>query len=233
MNKPLILAAAQINLWVGEIEGNVEKIIAAAKQTGAEAIHPGYGFLSENADFAQAVLDAGLIWVGPKADSIRAMGLKDAAKALMEKAGVPVVPGYHGAGQDANHLAEEAARIGYPVLIKAVAGGGGKGMRLVERPEDLATALQSAQGEAAPAFGNPAVLIEKYIQQPRHIEVQVFGDGTNAVPFLSTSYANSAPNLLAVTGALLTDGAEEDDSNALRDLRRAAVNSLLARQRVV
>jgi 3-methylcrotonyl-CoA carboxylase alpha subunit len=153
-----------------------EKIIAAAKATGAEAIHPGYGFLSENAEFAQAVIDAGLIWVGPKPASITAMGLKDAAKALMAAAGVPVTPGYMGENQDPAFLAERAGEIGYPVLIKAVAGGGGKGMRKVEAAADFADALASCQREAAASFGNAHVLIEKYIQRPRHIEVQVFGD---------------------------------------------------------
>ena len=153
-----------------------EKIIAAALATGAEAIHPGYGFLSENAEFAQAVLDAGLVWVGPKPSSITAMGLKDAAKKLMAEAGVPVTPGYMGEDQNPGVLAEEADKIGYPVLIKAVAGGGGKGMRLVERVDDFTDALASCQREAAASFGNADVLIEKYIQRPRHIEVQVFGD---------------------------------------------------------
>ena len=158
-----------------------ERIIAAAAATGAEAIHPGYGFLSENPDFVDAVAAAGLVFIGPSARAIRAMGLKDAAKALMEKAGVPVVPGYHGADQEDANLAREADKIGYPVLIKAVAGGGGKGMRRVERPGDFAEALESARGEARTAFGNPAVLIEKYVEKPRHIEMQVFGDGTRAV----------------------------------------------------
>ena len=153
-----------------------EKIIAAAKQTGAEAIHPGYGFLSENAEFAQAVIDAGLVWVGPRPASITAMGLKDAAKTLMAEAGVPVTPGYMGANQDPDFLASQAAEIGYPVLIKAVAGGGGKGMRKVEAEADFADALASCQREAASSFGEPRVLIEKYIQRPRHIEVQIFGD---------------------------------------------------------
>ncbi|MGE3691554.1 MAG: biotin carboxylase N-terminal domain-containing protein [Novosphingobium sp.] len=161
-----------------------EKIIAAAKQTGAEAIHPGYGFLSENAEFAQAVIDAGLIWVGPKPSSITAMGLKDAAKKLMADAGVPVTPGYLGENQDPAHLAAEAGKIGYPVLIKAVAGGGGKGMRLVEQAADFADALASCQREAASSFGNDHVLIEKYIQRPRHIEVQVFGDSHGNVVHL-------------------------------------------------
>ena len=152
------------------------RIIAAAKATGAEAIHPGYGFLSENAEFAQSVIDAGLIWVGPNPESITAMGLKDAAKQLMQQAGVPVTPGYMGRNQDAGFLAIQADAVGYPVLIKAVAGGGGKGMRLVERPEDFADALASCRREATASFGNDHVLIEKYIQRPRHIEVQVFGD---------------------------------------------------------
>ncbi|WP_413871468.1 acetyl/propionyl/methylcrotonyl-CoA carboxylase subunit alpha [Albidovulum sp.] len=156
-------------------------LIAAARETGAEAIHPGYGFLSENPDFVEAVTAAGLTFIGPSARAIRAMGLKDAAKALMEGAGVPVVPGYHGANQDAGHLAGAAETIGYPVLIKAVAGGGGKGMRLVERAADFAAKLDSARGEAETAFANPAVLIEKFVQKPRHIEMQVFGDGTRAV----------------------------------------------------
>ena len=161
-----------------------EKIIDAAKATGAEAIHPGYGFLSENAAFAQAVIDAGLVWVGPKPASIEAMGLKDAAKALMEAAGVPVTPGYMGTNQDAAFLADRAAEIGYPVLIKAVAGGGGKGMRLVEAAGDFADALASCQREALASFGNAHVLIEKYIQRPRHIEVQVFGDSHGQVVHL-------------------------------------------------
>ncbi|MBO9456003.1 acetyl/propionyl/methylcrotonyl-CoA carboxylase subunit alpha [Paracoccus sp. R12_1] len=158
-----------------------DAIIEAARATGAQAIHPGYGFLSENPDFVQAVEAAGLVFIGPSTRAIRAMGLKDAAKALMEKAGVPVVPGYHGENQDPADLEAEAGRIGYPVLIKAVAGGGGKGMRRVDDARDFADALASAQSEARNAFGNPSVLIEKYILQPRHIEVQVFGDGHRAV----------------------------------------------------
>ncbi len=153
-----------------------DRIIAAARDTGAQAIHPGYGFLSENAEFAQHVLDAGLIWVGPKPASIRAMGLKDAAKQRMIAAGVPVTPGYLGDDQNPDRLAAEAAQIGYPVLIKAVAGGGGKGMRRVDAAADFADALASCQREAASSFGEDKVLIEKYILSPRHIEVQVFGD---------------------------------------------------------
>ncbi len=161
-----------------------EKIIAAAKETGADAIHPGYGFLSENADFAQAVIDAGLIWVGPKPDSIRAMGLKDAAKKLMSEAGVPVTPGYMGSDQSTERLQKEAEAIGYPVLIKAVAGGGGKGMRKVDRAADFDDALDSCKREAASSFGNDVVLLEKWVESPRHIEVQVFGDAHGNVVHL-------------------------------------------------
>ena len=153
-----------------------ERIIAAALATGAAAIHPGYGFLSENADFAQSVLDAGLVWVGPNPASIRAMGLKDAAKKRMIAAGVPVTPGYLGADQSPERLQREADAIGYPVLIKAVAGGGGKGMRRVDDAADFVGALASCRREAASSFGDDRVLIEKYILSPRHIEVQVFGD---------------------------------------------------------
>jgi len=153
-----------------------EKIIAAAKATGVEAIHPGYGFLSENADFAQAVIDAGLVWVGPRPESIRAMGLKDAAKKLMDAAGVPTTPGYLGEDQDPTRLQAEADAISYPVLIKAVAGGGGKGMRRVNASAEFAEMLLSCKREAASSFGDDRVLIEKYIERPRHIEVQVFGD---------------------------------------------------------
>jgi len=155
---------------------NIEAIIKAALETGAEAIHPGYGFLSENAGFVDAVEAAGLTFIGPSAKAIRAMGLKDAAKALMEKAGVPVVPGYHGDNQDGAFLKSEADRIGYPVLIKARAGGGGKGMRRVDQTADFAAALDSARREAEASFGDSAVLVEKYMTKPRHIEVQVFGD---------------------------------------------------------
>ena len=156
-------------------------IIQAALDTGAQAIHPGYGFLSENPTFVDQVEAAGLVFIGPSADAIRAMGLKDAAKALMIEAGVPVVPGYHGKDQDDALLACEADKIGYPVLIKAVAGGGGKGMRLVEEAGGFSEALVSARSEAATAFGNSDVLVEKFVSKPRHIEVQVFGDGAKAV----------------------------------------------------
>jgi 3-methylcrotonyl-CoA carboxylase alpha subunit len=153
-----------------------ERIIEAAKATGAQAIHPGYGFLSENEAFAQACLTAGLVFIGPPASAIQAMGLKAESKRLMEKAGVPLVPGYHGADQEPKLLKHEADRIGYPVLIKASAGGGGKGMRVVEKPEDFESSLASCQREARNSFGDDAVLIEKYVLRPRHIEIQVFGD---------------------------------------------------------
>jgi acetyl/propionyl-CoA carboxylase alpha subunit len=153
-----------------------ENILAAAARTGARAIHPGYGFLSENPAFADAVKAAGLVWVGPPASAIRAMGLKDAAKKLMTQAGVPVTPGYLGDDQDAKRLQKEAAAIGFPVLIKAVAGGGGKGMRKVETAADFAASLTSCRREAAASFGDDRVLLEKYVTRPRHIEVQVFAD---------------------------------------------------------
>ena len=153
-----------------------ERILEAAVKTGAEAVHPGYGFLSENDVFAEACAAAGIVFIGPPASAIRAMGSKSAAKALMEEAGVPLVPGYHGDKQDAAFLEQEAGRIGYPVLIKASAGGGGKGMRIVDKAADFAAALASCQREAASSFGDERVLVEKYLVRPRHIEIQVFGD---------------------------------------------------------
>jgi len=154
-----------------------DKIIAAALATGAQAIHPGYGFLSENAGFARACADAGLVFIGPPASAIDAMGSKSAAKALMETAAVPLVPGYHGQRQESDFLRAEADRIGYPVLLKASAGGGGKGMRVVERSEDFEAALASCKREAISSFGDDRVLVEKYLTRPRHIEIQVFADG--------------------------------------------------------
>ncbi|PZO79308.1 MAG: 3-methylcrotonyl-CoA carboxylase [Mesorhizobium amorphae] len=154
----------------------IDRVLDAARQTGADAIHPGYGFLSENPELADAAVSAGLVFVGPPASAIRAMGLKDAAKRLMEEAGVPVVPGYHGERQETDFLRDEAERIGWPVLIKARAGGGGKGMRRVADPSDFAAALEGARREAKAAFGDGAVLVEKYLASPRHIEIQVFGD---------------------------------------------------------
>ncbi len=163
---------------------NADRILEAARAAGAEAVHPGYGFLSENAGFADACAAAGITFIGPPASAIRAMGLKSAAKALMEKAGVPLTPGYHGDDQNPALLAREADRIGYPVLIKASAGGGGKGMRRVDRAADFAAALASCQREAQGAFGNDHVLVEKYVLKPRHIEIQVFGDTQGNVVYL-------------------------------------------------
>jgi 3-methylcrotonyl-CoA carboxylase alpha subunit len=153
-----------------------DKIIEVAKALGAQAIHPGYGFLSENAEFAEACEAAGLVFIGPPASSMRAMGSKSAAKQLMEGANVPLVPGYHGDDQDPELLQSEANRIGYPVLLKASAGGGGKGMRVVERSEDFQAALASCKREAISSFGDDKVLAEKYLTRPRHIEIQVFAD---------------------------------------------------------
>lgn len=161
-----------------------DAILEAARRTGAQAIHPGYGFLSENADFADACVAAGIAFIGPPASAIRAMGDKSAAKALMAKAGVPLTPGYHGDQQAPEFLRTQADGIGYPVLIKASAGGGGKGMRKVERSEDFVDALASCQREAASAFGNDHVLVEKYVERPRHIEIQVFGGGQGEAVYL-------------------------------------------------
>jgi 3-methylcrotonyl-CoA carboxylase alpha subunit len=163
-------AAARESYLVGA------RIIEAARATGAQAIHPGYGFLAENADFAEACEKAGIVFIGPPSSAIRAMGSKSAAKALMQKADVPLTPGYHGDDQDPGLLAREAKRIGYPVLIKASAGGGGKGMRRVDAPADFDAALASCKRESAQAFGDDRVLIERYVLRPRHVEIQVFGD---------------------------------------------------------
>ncbi len=162
----------------------IDKIIAAAKQTGAQAIHPGYGFLSENEDFCHACEREGIVFIGPPVSAIRAMGSKSEAKKLMEAAGVPLTPGYHGDDQDPAWLHQQADAIGYPVLIKAAAGGGGKGMRLVERSEDFIDLLASCKREASSSFGDDHVLVEKYITKPRHIEIQVFGDTHGNVVYL-------------------------------------------------
>src|SRR5690606_32906353 len=172
------VAACDQAIRIGEAEPRAsylrgDAILAAARAAGAQAIHPGYGFLSENADFARACAEAGMVFVGPPAEAIAAMGSKSAAKALMARAGVPLVPGYHGDDQDPALLAREADAIGYPVLIKASAGGGGKGMRVVESAAAFADALQSCKREAAASFGDDRVLIERYLQRPRHIEIQV------------------------------------------------------------
>jgi 3-methylcrotonyl-CoA carboxylase alpha subunit len=163
---------------------NIAAIIDAARQSGAQAVHPGYGFLSENPDFAETCAKAGIAFIGPPAEAIRAMGSKAAAKVLMEAHGVPVVPGYHGDAQDPASLAAEAERIGYPVLIKASSGGGGRGMRIVTRADEFARALVGAKREAAGAFGDDRVLIERYLERPRHIEVQVFGDTHGSIVHL-------------------------------------------------
>jgi len=161
-----------------------DTILDIARASGAEAIHPGYGFLSENADFAAACAAAGIAFIGPPARAIAAMGSKSAAKTLMEKASVPLVPGYHGAEQQAEFLQQQADHIGYPVLIKASAGGGGKGMRIVERSEDFAAALASCQREASASFGDDKVLVEKYLTRPRHVEIQVFADSHGQCVYL-------------------------------------------------
>jgi 3-methylcrotonyl-CoA carboxylase alpha subunit len=162
----------------------IDKVLAAARETGADAIHPGYGFLAENADFADACAKAGIKFIGPSGDAMRKLGGKAAAKIIARAAGVPVVPGYDGDVQDVRTLQKEAGRIGYPVMIKAVAGGGGRGMRLVEKADDFAAALESAQREAQSSFGDARVLVEKLIARPRHIEVQVFGDSHGNVVHL-------------------------------------------------
>lgn len=204
---------------VGESYLVGERIIEAARMRGTEAIHPGYGFLSENPAFVDQVVAAGLTFIGPSAASIRAMGLKDAAKRLMEKASVPVVPGYHGEAQEIVLLATKAREIGYPVLIKARAGGGGKGMRRVDHPDDFAEALSSARREAKAAFGDDSVLVEKYVDKPRHIEVQVFGDNFgNAVHLFERDCSAQrrhqkvieeapAPGMTAEMRAAMTDAA--------------------------
>ncbi|WP_321955790.1 acetyl/propionyl/methylcrotonyl-CoA carboxylase subunit alpha [Paraburkholderia bannensis] len=183
------VAACDEAVHIGEASAQqsylrIERIIAAAKATGAEAIHPGYGFLSENEDFGRACEEAGIVFIGPPVEAIAAMGSKAAAKALMHAAAVPLVPGYHGDDQDAALLQREADAMGYPVLLKASAGGGGKGMRVVERSEDFAAALASCKREAASSFGNDRVLIEKYLMRPRHVEVQVFADKLGGAVYL-------------------------------------------------
>ena len=154
----------------------IDRLIEAARRAGAQCVHPGYGFLSENAEFAEACVKAGVAFIGPPPAAIRAMGLKDRAKALMERAGVPVVPGYHGGQQATALLKRKAYEIGYPVLVKAVAGGGGRGLRRVDKHAEFEEALAAAQREAMAAFGDARVLIEKYVEAPRHIEIQVFAD---------------------------------------------------------
>src|SRR5918996_4454286 len=169
---------------VAESYLRIDAIVEAAKRAGAEAIHPGYGFLSENPAFARACADAGVAFVGPPADVIEVMGAKDRAKALMAEAGVPLVPGYDGASQEDDALLEAARALGFPVLIKTAAGGGGRGMRVVGNPADFAAALEGARREAASAFGDDRVLLERYLAAPRHIEAQIFGDRHGGVVHL-------------------------------------------------
>ncbi len=202
-----------------------DAIIEAARKTGAQAIHPGYGFLSENEEFAAACAQAGIAFIGPSPEAIEAMGLKDRAKEIMAKAGVPVVPGYQGRTQDAAHLLQEAKKIGWPVLIKAVAGGGGKGMRLVEREADFAQALESCKREAKSSFGNDHVLIEKYIQRPRHIEVQVFGDTHGGAVYLFERDCSLQRRHQKVVEEAPAPGLSEDTR---RDLGAAAVKAVKA-----
>src|SRR5688572_19404447 len=163
---------------------NVAALLEAARLSDAEAVHPGYGFLSENADFAQACLDAGLVFVGPPAEAIRAMGNKRAAKLLMQEAGVPVVPGYQGERQDAETLLAVADQVGYPLLVKAAAGGGGRGMRVVQEPGALVEALEGARRESQSAFGDGTLLLERFVAPARHVEVQIFGDTHGSIVHL-------------------------------------------------
>ncbi len=194
---------------------DIQRILAAAKESGAEAIHPGYGFLSEKAEFAEACAEVGLTFVGPPASAIRAMGSKSAAKALMEQAGVPVVPGYHGNAQDLATSARAAKTLGYPVLLKAVAGGGGKGMRVVRGADELEAAIAGAKREASAAFGDDSLLMEKFVERPRHIEVQVFGDGHGGIVSLFERECTLQRRHQKVI--------EEAPSAALNDERREAL----------
>lgn len=203
-----------------------DKIIQAALDTGAKAIHPGYGFLSENPNFVEAVEAAGLIFVGPSAPAIRAMGLKDAAKKLMEEANVPIVPGYHGDNQDKTFLAGEAEKIGYPVLIKARAGGGGKGMRKVDLAADFEAALESAVREAEASFGDGAVLIEKFVTAPRHIEIQVFGDNHGNVVHLFERDCSLQRRHQKVIEEAPAPGMTEDMRNAMGDAAVKAAKAI-------
>ncbi len=196
---------------------NIAAILAAAKESGADAIHPGYGFLSENADFAEAVEIAGLIWVGPSAAAIRSMGPKDEAKRIAEEAGVPVLPGYRGEGQELETLAKAATEIGFPLLIKAVAGGGGRGIRLVNKAGELKGELESAVREAESAFGDGRVMLEKLVQQPRHIEVQVFGDAHGNVVHLYERDCSLQRRRQKVIEEAPAPGMPEDVRSAMTD----------------
>ncbi len=205
---------------------NIEALLAAARKAGAGGVHPGYGFLAENADFAQACTDAGLVFVGPAAETMRVMGSKAAAKSLMQSAGVPVVPGFHGGEQDLLTLQQAADRIGYPVLIKASAGGGGRGMRLVHGAEEFPEALTGAKREAKAAFGNDQVLLEKYLTRPRHIELQVFGDSHGNIVSLHerecTLQRRHQKVVEEAPAILLTDARRAEMAAAAREAARAA-----------
>ena len=203
----------------------IDEILAAAKATGAEAIHPGYGFLAENPAFAEACVEAGLVFVGPPAAAMRALGGKAAAKALMQAAGVPLVPGYHGACQDEALLAAEAARLGFPVLIKASAGGGGRGIRVVESAEAFPDRLAAARREAEAAFGDGRVLIEKYLERPRHIEVQVLADAHGTVLALATRDCSIQRRHQKVVEEAPAPGLAEAMSRALADAAVAAARA--------
>jgi 3-methylcrotonyl-CoA carboxylase alpha subunit len=203
-----------------------DKIIAVALATGAQAIHPGYGFLSENAGFAEACAKAGLVFIGPPASAIHAMGSKSAAKALMEKAQVPLVPGYHGDNQDADFLQQEADRISYPVLLKASAGGGGKGMRIVEKSEDFKAALASCKREAINSFGDDKVLVERYLTRPRHIEIQVFADSHGECVYLFERDCSVQRRHQKVLEEAPAPGMSEERRRAMGDAAVAAAKAV-------
>jgi 3-methylcrotonyl-CoA carboxylase alpha subunit len=205
---------------------NGPRIIEIARAAGAEAVHPGYGFLAENADFAEACEAAGLVFIGPPPAAIRAMGSKSAAKAIMERAGVPLVPGYHGEDQDPARLAEAAKEIGWPVLIKASAGGGGKGMRVVERPADFPTALAAARREAKGAFGDDRMLVEKYLSRPRHIEIQVFGDRHGNMVHLFERDCSIQRRHQKIVEEVPAPGLTQEDRSAMGEAAIAAARAI-------
>ncbi len=205
---------------------DIARILEAAKASGAEAVHPGYGFLSENADFAEACDEAGLIFVGPPASAIRAMGSKSAAKALMEQAGVPIAPGYHGKAQDLATFARAAKRLGYPILLKAVAGGGGKGMRVARSGDELEAALAGAKREASAAFGDDSLLMEKYIERPRHIEVQVFGDAHGQIVSLFERECTLQRRHQKVVEEAPSAALDDERREALYDAARKAASAI-------
>ncbi len=204
----------------------IDRIIEAARRSGAEAVHPGYGFLSEKAEFAEACAAAGLVFIGPPPSAIRAMGSKSESKALMQRAGVPVVPGYHGEDQGDARLAQAAEETGYPVLLKASAGGGGKGMRRVDSPADFSTELAGARRESLAAFGDDRMLIEKYLLRPRHIEVQVFGDGNGAIVHLFERDCSIQRRHQKVVEEAPAPGLADDRGRALGETAIAAARAI-------